>query len=301
MSEMNQNNMENNGGQDFGMPSPDEIFGKYMAWKLDDVTWAISFMEGTQCLYLLEGEEKALLIDTGYGMGHLREFVEKHTDKPVIVANTHFHPDHSAGNGEWEEVIVSKGWEIDAPSVEDPTAGPADLSSFPHPDYRKVIMGDGDKIELGGRTIEVLKALPAHCNSTLFFVDKGHDMIFAGDEYESAQTLLYDNSRNPDAPYDVKDRLDNLKKNAERLLELCTEHTYILPNHNGTPIAVSYLRDYIGLVDAVYSGNAIIEDKLNHKYIEMDPKAPELCRVRHKSCSIFIKKKEVMKVYGSVK
>ncbi len=38
-----------------------------MAWKLEEVTWCISFMEGTEYIYLLEGEESALLTDTGYG------------------------------------------------------------------------------------------------------------------------------------------------------------------------------------------------------------------------------------------
>lgn len=42
----------------------------------------------------------------------------------------------------------------------------------------------------------------------------------------------------------------------------------------------------------------MIEDKLNHKFIEMDPKAPELCRVLYKCASIFIKKGLLMEVYG---
>ena len=104
-------------------PPLEMIFGNYMAWKLDETTWCISFMEGTEYIYLLEGEEKALLLDTGYGIGNLRAFVEKLTDKPILVANTHYHPDHSAGNGEWEEVLLSAGWAVDAPSVERPGAG----------------------------------------------------------------------------------------------------------------------------------------------------------------------------------
>lgn len=80
--------------------------------------------------------------------------------------------------------------------------------------------------------------------------------------------------------------------------ELGTEYDWLLPNHNGFPVAKSYIDDYIGLVDAVFGGTAVIEDKLNHPFVEMDPKAPELCRVRYKKASIFIKKAEVMKVYG---
>ena len=282
-------------------PPLEMIFGNYMAWKLDEKTWIISFMEGSEYIYLLEGEEKALLLDTGYGIGHLRDFVEKLTDRPVIVANTHFHPDHSAGNGEWEEVLVSPGWETDAPSVNNPGAGPVDLNSLPYPNYKKISVYDGDVIDLGGRRIKILEALPAHCNSSLFFVDEGHKMLFSGDEFESHQTLLYDNSCNPDAPYHVEKRIENLRRNALRLRETVGEGWYLLPNHNGTPISLAYLDDYVRLADEIYAGTAVIEDKLNHRFIEMDPKAPELCRVRSGACSIFIKKKELMKIYGSKK
>jgi glyoxylase-like metal-dependent hydrolase (beta-lactamase superfamily II) len=282
-------------------PPLEMIFGNYMAWKLDETTWCISFMEGTEYIYLLEGTEKALLLDTGYGIGNLRAFVEKLTDKPILVANTHFHPDHSAGNGEWEEVFLSEGWTVDAPSVLNPGAGPCDLSGLPYPEYKKTILHEGDVIELGERSVKVLEALPAHCNSSLFFVDEGHRMLFSGDEFESHQTLMYDNSCNPDAPYHVEKRIENLRRNALRLKGSIGEGWYLLPNHNGTPISTAYLDAYVKLVDDIYAGTAVIEDKLNHRFIEMDPKAPELCRVRRGSVSIFIKKQEVRKVYGKTK
>jgi hypothetical protein len=124
-------------------------------------------------------------------------------------------------------------------------------------------------------------------------------MFFCGDELESTQVIMYDNSKNPDAPYDVKERMTNFRENCVRIKELSTEFDWLLPNHNGYPIAKSYIDDHIGLVDAVFEGTAVIEDKLNHPFIEMDPKAPELCRVRYKNASIFIKKKEVLKIYGN--
>ena len=275
------------------------IFGNYVAWKYDESTWIISFMDGTEYIYLLEGDEYALLTDTGYGINHLRDFVEKLTDKKVLVANTHYHPDHSAGNGEWESVMLHEGWSIDAPSVENPGAGPYDLSSYPHPDYEKKIVHDGDEIDLGGRKVTILEALPAHCNSSLFFIDESHRLILSGDEFECAQTLMYDNSKNPDAPYNVERRIENLKANALRLKGICGADWKLMPNHNGTPISPEYLDEYVGLCDAISEGTALIEDKLNHRFIEMDPIAAELCRVRYKHCSIFIKKAEVMKIYGS--
>lgn len=278
-------------------PSLQEIFGSYMPYKITDNTWVISFMNGSQYMYLLEGDEKALLIDTGFGAGNLREFVERLTSKEIIVVNTHFHPDHSAGNGEFEEVFVSAGWEIDAPSVSTPGMVPFDLSKMPYPDYKKNILKDNDIIELGNRTIRVFDVLPAHCNSSLFFYDEQAGMIFVGDEFEAGQVNLFDNSCNPNAPYDIKERLDNFKANALKIKSL-PKLSYIFPNHNGTPIAASYLDDFIKLVDNIYAGTAAIEDKLNHKYIEMDPKAPTLCRVRQGKASIFINKQLMLSVYG---
>jgi len=277
-------------------PSLEEIFGSYMPFKITKDTWVISFMNGTEYMYLLEGSNKALLIDTGYGAGNLKDFVSSLTDKDVLVVNTHYHPDHSAGNGEFEEVMLAAGWEIDEPSVTSPGNVPFDISKLPYPNYRKVIIGEGDVIDLGERKIKVLATEPAHCNSSLFFYDEKQEMIFVGDELEAAQVNMFDNSCNPNAPYDVKERLDNMKKNCERVKKL--DPKYIFPNHNGTPIDVGYVDDYIGLINGIYNGTAKIEDKLNHKYVEMDPKAPTLCRIRYKNASIFINKELVMTVYG---
>jgi len=46
-------------------PSLEQIFGSYVAWQAKEGTWFINFMNGSENMYLLEGEEKALLIDTG--------------------------------------------------------------------------------------------------------------------------------------------------------------------------------------------------------------------------------------------
>lgn len=280
-------------------PKLEQIFGSYVAWKADEQTWFINFMNGSENMYLLEGEEKALLLDTGYGVGNLRAFVEKLTDKPILVANTHYHPDHAAGNGEFEQVYMSKGAAVDAPSVELPGAVPFDITKLPHPDYEKLYVGEGDSFDLGGRVIEVLDVKPAHCNSSLFFLDRGHRMLFCGDELEAAQVMMFDNSKNPEAPYEVRGRLENFRENNCRLRELGDSYDWILPNHNGYPIAKSYIDDYIELVDAIFDGTALIEDRLNHPFVEMDPESVHLCRVRWKKASIFIKKNEVMKVYGA--
>lgn len=284
-----------------GEANLEQIFGTYMSWKMDEQTWMISFMNGSQYMYLLEGDEKALLIDTGWGVGNLKEYVEKLTEKEIVVANTHFHPDHAPGNAEFQTVYMSKGWKVDEPSVTTVGATPFDITKLPNQNYEKILVGNGDVIDLGNRKIEVIDVKPAHCNSSLFFFDREHRMMFTGDEFESMQTIMYDNSMNPEAPYNVKRRIQNMKANAQLIKDLENEYDWLLPNHNGAPIAKSYIDDYISLADAIFAGTAVIEDKLNHPFIEMDPKAAEVCRVRYHKVSIFIKKAEVMKIYGEEK
>lgn len=61
------------------------------------------------CAYLIKGQDKAALIDTGFGYGHLREFVETLVDTPYDVICTHGHPDHAGGNSQWSSVYLPEG------------------------------------------------------------------------------------------------------------------------------------------------------------------------------------------------
>lgn len=59
-------------------------------------------------MYLIEGREKAVLIDTGCGVGSLKSFVDRLTKLPIIVLLTHGHVDHAMGAGEFSEVYMNR-------------------------------------------------------------------------------------------------------------------------------------------------------------------------------------------------
>ncbi|MDO4459965.1 MAG: MBL fold metallo-hydrolase [Clostridia bacterium] len=61
-----------------------------------------------EIMYLIEGGEKAMLVDTGVGIGKLKDYVESLTDKPVTVVLTHGHIDHAMGGREFDEVYLAK-------------------------------------------------------------------------------------------------------------------------------------------------------------------------------------------------
>lgn len=56
---------------------------------------------------LIVGSKRAALIDTGMGIGNLRQTVQAITDKPLMVINTHGHADHIGGNYQFDEVYMN--------------------------------------------------------------------------------------------------------------------------------------------------------------------------------------------------
>lgn len=62
-------------------------------------------------MFLVVGEEKALLIDTGYSITHALGYARQVTDKPLTVVCTHGHFDHIGGNADFDTVYMSeKDW-----------------------------------------------------------------------------------------------------------------------------------------------------------------------------------------------
>ena len=276
-------------------PDPVEIFGSYMSWKINEDTWIINFMGGSQNMYLLEGAERALLIDTGWGAGNLRAHVEKLTAKPVTVALTHGHLDHSGGCGEWESALMLPGAEADLRTC---CRLPFDISKLPYPDYEHKLVKDGDVVELGGRAVELID-ISAHSNGSLAFLDRKNGYLFVGDELESTQVLMYDAALESGVPFDLDRRLRAHHANMLRIKALEGQWNALFPAHNGAPIASSYLDDTIALVEHIYAGDAVIEDRLNHVHAEAGDPEHKLCRVRWGKVSFFVNKEDMMALYGT--
>jgi glyoxylase-like metal-dependent hydrolase (beta-lactamase superfamily II) len=127
--------------------------------------------------YLLEGDSEALAIDTGYGAGNLREYLQTLTRKPVrYVANTHDHFDHTANNAYFDKAFMS---EKTAEKATIPFST-FDGITFPR-NYPKEIIGDGWKYQLGNREIEAF-LIPNHTAGGTAYLDRRTRILFSGDE-----------------------------------------------------------------------------------------------------------------------
>ena len=64
--------------------------------QIDAHTWeGNGKMMANETLYIVEGEERALLIDAGTNIKDLDKIVAGITSKPVTLIATHVHPDHT--------------------------------------------------------------------------------------------------------------------------------------------------------------------------------------------------------------
>lgn len=139
-------------------------------------TWRI--ISSGDASYLLEGDDEALAIDSGYGAGNIREFMQTLTQKPVRrIANTHHHFDHTANNSYFEMAYMS---ETAVPLATIPFPSFAGMD-FPR-DYPITVVPDGGIVPLKGRDLLAV-SIPDHAESSMVFLDKKERILFSGDEF----------------------------------------------------------------------------------------------------------------------
>lgn len=56
---------------------------------------------------LIIGKDKAMLIDTAYGIGDLKKQIEEITNLPLIVIASHGHMDHTGGNYQFDKIYIN--------------------------------------------------------------------------------------------------------------------------------------------------------------------------------------------------
>lgn len=164
-------------------------------------TWLISEYRLVN-MYLLEGDDSALLIDCGAGIGNIAEDVKALTDKPLTVAITHAHADHDGGAMLFKEVYMHPGdialaegfakrmggyegrksFAMTRTPVRNPGVSAEEVAALVQPDgpvVRKPLLG-GARIDLGGRTVEAIW-VPGHSPGSLAFLDEKTHLLFVGD------------------------------------------------------------------------------------------------------------------------
>jgi len=210
--------------------------------------------------YLILGAERALLFDTGLGIGDMRQVVSELTELEPIVINSHTHYDHVGGNHQFEDVrgtetaytkrnargrsheqvaeFVGDGWIWkETPAGFEPDAYVSRPFTIARP------LADGDVLDLGDRKIEVWLT-PGHAPDALCLIDRGNRLVFTGDTFYPA--TLYSHLPGSD--------FGEYRETASRLATLADEIDTVLPAHNEPRIASSTLVSMRDAFDAIASG-----------------------------------------------
>lgn len=126
-------------------------------------------------VYILIGEHKALIIDTGMKSEHsLLEEIKKITDKELIVVLTHGHYDHTGHIKEFKMVYM------DSDDVECLHNQPDNLTLISQikPLKNEMIF------DLGNFQVKAIKT-SGHTKGSFTFIDQKHHFLFTGDQFGS--------------------------------------------------------------------------------------------------------------------
>ncbi|MGI6071872.1 MAG: MBL fold metallo-hydrolase [Lachnospiraceae bacterium] len=153
--------------------------------------------------YLVIGKEKALLIDTGFGLGSLKKIIDGLTSLPIILLNTHGHPDHGGGNEEfgspllhpadsdlyfdkcsyeYRKTEMTRDWQMEEEAAKIFRETPAPIP-----------VEDGTIIDLGERKLTVIHT-PGHTRGSVCVWDEQTRNLFAGDNIQPMTTALTEES-----------------------------------------------------------------------------------------------------------
>jgi hydroxyacylglutathione hydrolase len=214
-----------------------------------------------EAIFLVEGKDKALLIDCGYGICSLKKTVSFLTEKPLVVVNTHGHPDHGGGNGEFDKVYL----DADDFSIYHHTCrnlprriairqmqkakGDRENPSL-HRDFVRyrnniVPLEEGHIFDLGDRVLRTFKT-PGHTPGSICLYEEKTGFLFAGDTLASKEEWLFLPSSSSVESYLCS--LEKIKKN-------CPLITKVFAGHSPSPVSSDILDSLVSCCEEILTDN----------------------------------------------
>jgi glyoxylase-like metal-dependent hydrolase (beta-lactamase superfamily II) len=225
--------------------------------------------------YLIVGQKRALLFDTGLGVGRISDVVAQITNLPVTVLNSHTHFDHTGGNAEFSDILNQ-----DIPFSRDNAKGQSNIYSrdalapermcgaLPkgvrvdtysvRPWHVGHWIKDGEQIDLGGRTLEVIFT-PGHTPDSLCLIDRDNGLLFTGDTFYNGPIYLF----TPETDFAAYTR------SVDRLARLAPDLKLLLPAHNipvAEPVYLTRLREAVKQVRSGHAPPVTSEGRLEFRF-----------------------------------
>jgi len=236
-------------------------------------------------IFLLVGDETAMVIDTGFGIGDLKGFIRTLTDKPLMVCYTHDHIDHVGGASAFDHAYVhpkdmvdfatggGKGLSVEARLLDIRFIAERQKGVYPYnlaedlsewgPCPPLYPLEDGQVIDLGNRKVTVY-ACPGHTPGSITFLDENTRSLFMGDACNCNLGL----GGGPPGSH----RFTSIEKalfHLRRLQSLHPEYDRYFNGHYdfrplGVPLGEDVLPDAIMACEQILAGTAKVEIRPRH-------------------------------------
>jgi glyoxylase-like metal-dependent hydrolase (beta-lactamase superfamily II) len=224
--------------------------------------------------YLIIGAKQAVLFDTGMGIGNIHSLVTRLTSRPIVILNSHTHNDHTGGNYQFPFVFgmdlpftraSTKGESDDAQAEISPSqiCGVLPKAFDPKtyatkPWHISIPVHDGFKVNLGGRTLEII-ATPGHTPDSICLLDRDNGLLFTGDTYYPGTIWLY----RPETD------LDAYVASVKKIAALAADLKLVLGAHNVPVAQPSVLPRLVAAIEAVRAGQGEVKSAAEGKAIHI--------------------------------
>jgi glyoxylase-like metal-dependent hydrolase (beta-lactamase superfamily II) len=211
--------------------------------------------------YLVLGEEKAAVVDTGCGIGNIKALAEEFTSLPLTVVNTHSHYDHVAQNYLFDEIAI----------FDDPMARETAGKGYTHKKMMKVLedgkvwkplpeefkpdeyhvppfkvtrwLRNGDIVDLGGRELEVFHT-PGHSPDSVCLLDRDARLFWTGDIFYTGAIYTYLPGGD----------LNQFIESYKLMIDLFPHYDMLMPSHNEPYIEKEILRKVLQAAEDIRAG-----------------------------------------------
>jgi glyoxylase-like metal-dependent hydrolase (beta-lactamase superfamily II) len=197
--------------------------------KLSSGVYSID-QEMVRC-FLILGQKRALLLDTGAQPWDLLGLIRTVTDLPLVVLHSHGDGDHTANDHLFSDIYAHPA---EFPVIR---RFRPDLTAKLHP-----ITGDSS-FELGGRRLQVIEA-PGHTPGSICLLDRENRILFSGDTVSYGPVFLFGDHRD----------IHTYRQTLQKLMELGGFDT-VYPCHNTCPVSLTVIPGLMGAVDGALDGS----------------------------------------------
>lgn len=226
--------------------------------------------------YVIDGPKKAMVIDTGFGIGDFKGLVKKLVgeDKELIVACTHHHYDHAYGNCQFgkiycSEAEVNRMQQRNNPHIWDylfNEDGSCKWTEFDRNDlvkwekeYEIVGIPDNYIFDLGDGYEVELVMLPGHTPGQSGYYDHHNHIIFTGDTGGISERI-------GDEPYGENCSVEALRDALKKLEPRFDEIEAVFPGHGMLDQTGETLRYLLNAAEAIMRNPNNYDEKVERYF-----------------------------------